>query len=175
MHPKPKICLMFQKDAEEATRLYVELFQKVFGDDYGGSKILKTTYYTEKEAAFFDSFPEEMKPGSTGSVKVVLFQLNGMRYIAVNGGAHFHFTEGLSIYVECETQEQIDALWETLSEGGEIQECGWLKDKFGLSWQIQPFGLLEDDDTERAERVMMELYKMKKIDLATLRKAYEGN
>jgi predicted 3-demethylubiquinone-9 3-methyltransferase (glyoxalase superfamily) len=112
-----------------------------------------------------------------GSVKTVRFQLNEQEFLAANGGPYFKFSEGVSLYVNCETQEELDELWEKLTHGGEIQECGWLKDKYGVSWQIAPTimqEMLEDPDPEKSQRVMIALLKMKKLDIEALKRAYEG-
>ena len=108
---------------------------------------------------------------------VAKFQLDGQDFMALNGGPHFKFTEAISLLVSCETQEEIDEMWEKLSEGGAKSQCGWLKDKFGLSWQIVPpiLGeLLQDKDPEKSKRVMAAMMKMTKIEIATLKQAYDG-
>lgn len=105
------------------------------------------------------------------------FELEGQRFMALNGGPVFNFSPAISFFVDCETQEEVDDLWEKLSEGGEKEQCGWLKDKFGVSWQIVPNVLgqmLQDKDAKKSERVMEELLQMKKIDIQSLRKAYAG-
>jgi predicted 3-demethylubiquinone-9 3-methyltransferase (glyoxalase superfamily) len=105
----------------------------------------------------------------------VAFEIEGQQFIALNGGPHFKFTEAISFVVNCETQEEVDELWEKLSEGGEKVECGWLKDKYGVSWQIVPTALIEmlkDKDAERSQRVMKALLQMKKLDIARLEEAY---
>ena len=161
--------LMFNNQAGEAAAFYVSIFKN--------SKIIKITCYGEKELAALSRLPEDIRPGPVGSVKAVRFQLNGQEFLAANGGPYFKFSEGISLYVNCETQEELDDLWEKLSEGGEIQECGWLKDKYGVSWQIAPTimqEMMEDPDPEKAQRVMIALLKMKKLDIETLKRAYEG-
>ena len=108
---------------------------------------------------------------------VAKFQLDGQDFMALNGGPHFKFTEAISLVVSCETQEEIDEKWEKLSEGGAKSQCGWLKDKFGLSWQIVPpiLGeLLQDKDPEKSKKVMAAMMKMTKIEIATLKQAYDG-
>jgi predicted 3-demethylubiquinone-9 3-methyltransferase (glyoxalase superfamily) len=105
------------------------------------------------------------------------FELEGQQFTALNGGPRFKFTEAVSFVVSCETQDEVDELWERLSEGGQTQQCGWLKDKFGLSWQIGPIALMElmsDPDPNRSRRVMEAMLQMTKIDIAKLRQAYEG-
>ena len=149
--------LWFDNNAEEAMHFYVSIFKN--------SEVLSVTRYGEAG------------PGPSGSVMTATFQLDGLELIALNGGPHFKFTEAISLSVNCETQEEVDELWEKLSEGGETGRCGWLKDKFGLSWQVNPrvLGeLLGDKDPEKAKRVMAAMLQMDKIDIDTLRKAYEG-
>jgi predicted 3-demethylubiquinone-9 3-methyltransferase (glyoxalase superfamily) len=105
----------------------------------------------------------------------IAFELAGQQFVALNGGPHFKFTEAISFVVNCETQEEVDEYWEKLSEGGEKVECGWLKDKYGLSWQIVPtvlIDMLQDQDTERSQRVMKAMLQMKKLDIARLEEAY---
>ena len=105
------------------------------------------------------------------------FQLEGQKFVAINGGPHFKFTEAVSFVVNCETQEEVDEFWEKLTEGGEEVQCGWLKDKYGLSWQVVPTVLpkmLQDKDPAKAQRVMKAMLQMKKIDIPTLKQAYEG-
>jgi predicted 3-demethylubiquinone-9 3-methyltransferase (glyoxalase superfamily) len=153
--------LWFDSQAEEAANLYVSLFKN--------SKILQITRY-----------PESATPASgqpAGSVMTVSFQLDGQQFTAINGGPHFKFTEAISLVVNCDTQEEIDRLWAKLIEGGGREDqCGWLKDKFGLSWQIVPASLGEMlKKPEDAQRVMAAVLKMKKLDIATLKKAQEDN
>jgi predicted 3-demethylubiquinone-9 3-methyltransferase (glyoxalase superfamily) len=148
--------LWFDREAEEAAQYYVSVFPN--------SKITNVTRYGKTG------------PGPEGSVLTVTFTLDGQEFTALNGGPHFKFTEAVSLLINCETQDEVDRFWEALSEGGEIQECGWLKDKYGLSWQIVPVALMEmmsGPDREAAERVMAALLKMKKLDIALLRQAYE--
>ena len=105
------------------------------------------------------------------------FQLEGQEFMALNGGPHFKFTEAISLVINCETQEEVDNFWEKLSEGGQKSQCGWLKDKYGLSWQVVPTilgELMQDKDPEKANRVMQAVLKMTKLDIATLKQAYEG-
>jgi predicted 3-demethylubiquinone-9 3-methyltransferase (glyoxalase superfamily) len=114
--------------------------------------------------------------GAKGSVMSVTFQLEGQTFMALNGGPLFTFTPAVSFFVSCETQQEIDELWENLTAGGEEVRCGWLKDKFGLSWQIIPTALsemLQDKDPEKSKRVMQALMQMNKLDIATLKRAYE--
>jgi predicted 3-demethylubiquinone-9 3-methyltransferase (glyoxalase superfamily) len=148
--------LWFDNNAEEAVRFYVSNFKN--------SKVLRVARYGEAG------------PGPKGSVMTVTFQLDGQEFIALNGGPHFKFTEAISFSVNCETQEEVDEFWEKLSEGGEKGRCGWLKDKYGLSWQVNPTVLgemLQDKDAEKSERVMKAMLQMDKIDIKTLKQAYE--
>ena len=149
--------LWFDDQAEEAMQHYVWIFRD--------SKVLGVTRYGDAG------------PGPKGSVMIAAFELEGQRFTALNGGPHFKFTEAVSFVVNCETQEEVDHFWDKLGEGGQIQQCGWLKDKFGLSWQIVPSVLIElinDPDPEKARRVTETMLQMPKIDIAKLRQAYEG-
>ncbi len=149
-------CLWFDDQAEEAARFYTAIFKN--------SKIGEVAYYGEGA------------PRPKGSVLTVRFQLDGQEFLALNGGPQFQFTEAVSFIVNCETQEEVDRMWEKLSEGGEKVQCGWLKDKYGLSWQIVPTVLakmLSDPDPARAERVLQAVLRMKKLDIKELEKAYE--
>ncbi len=148
--------LWFDTQAEQAANFYVSIFKN--------SKILKITRYGEAG------------PGPNGSVMTVDFELDGQQFIALNGGPHFKFTEAISFSVDCETQQEVDQFWERLSAGGEQGPCGWLKDKYGLSWQINPRVLgemLSDPDPAKSKRVMEAMLQMKKIDIAGLNKAYD--
>ena len=148
--------LTFNDQAEEAVNFYVSIFKN--------SKVTGVSRYGEGG------------PGSKGSVMSVNFLLDGREYMALNGGPHFTFTDGFSLFVSCETQEEVDELWEKLSAGGERGQCGWLKDKFGMSWQIIPTALgqlLGDKDPHKAQNVMQAMLQMTKIDVAALRRAYE--
>jgi len=152
--------LWFDNKAEEAANFYVSIFKN--------SKIETITRYGE-EGAKISGRPK-------GTVMVVAFQLDGQEIMALNGGPHFKFSEAISFLVNCETQQEVDELWEKLSEGGEEGRCGWLKDKYGLSWQIVPTVLgkmLQDKDAEKSERVMNAMLKMAKIEIKTLKQAYE--
>lgn len=154
-------CLWFDDQAEEAAKFYTSIFED--------SRILKISYYGEAG--------HEVHGRPAGSVMTVEFELNGQRFTALNGGPHFKFTEAISLEVNCRDQEEVDRFWERLSEGGEPGPCGWLKDRFGLSWQVVPTVLAElltSDDTEKAGRAMVAMLKMKKIDIATLEQAYQG-
>lgn len=152
--------LWFDNQAEEAANFYVSIFKN--------SKIGSVTRYEEAGA--------EVSGRPKGTVMTVTFQLEGQEFIALNGGPQFKFTEAISFSVDCKTQEEVDELWQKLSEGGEEGPCGWLKDKYGLSWQINPTvlgELLSDPNPAKAQSVMKAMLQMKKIDIATLRRAYE--
>ncbi len=157
--------LWFDDQAEEAANHYVSIFSSLGRDD---SRITDVARYGGAGA--------EAAGRPEGSVMTVGFRLDGRDFVALNGGPEFRFTEAISLVVNCETQEEVDQLWERLSAGGEQGPCGWLKDRYGLSWQIVPTTLgemLQDEDRERAERVMAAMLQMKKIDIGALRRAYE--
>ena len=146
--------LWFDNQAEEAATFYVSVFKN--------SKVLGVTRYGEAG------------PGHRGSAMTVRFELDGQKFIALNGGPHFKFTEAISFSVDCKTQEDVDEFWQKLSAGGNEGQCGWLKDKYGLSWQINPTilgELLSDPNPEKSTRVMEAMLKMKKIDIARLKQA----
>jgi predicted 3-demethylubiquinone-9 3-methyltransferase (glyoxalase superfamily) len=154
-------CLWFDRQAEEAATFYVSLFKN--------SKIKAITHYGEEAA--------KMSGLAVGTVLTVTFQLNGQEFMGLNGGPLFKFSEAVSFIVNCDSQKEVDTLWRKLTEGGAESQCGWLKDKFGLSWQIVPTALgkmLQDKDAQRTGRVMRALLSMKKIDLKTLERAYRG-
>jgi predicted 3-demethylubiquinone-9 3-methyltransferase (glyoxalase superfamily) len=155
--PKITPFLWFDDQAEEAAQLYTSIFDN--------SKILNVTQYGEPG------------PGRPGSAMTVEFELEGQKFIGLNGGPNYSFTEAVSFQVSCETQEEVDHFWSQLSEGGEEGPCGWLKDRFGLSWQIVPTALprlLTDPDREKADRAMQAMLQMKKIDIAELERAAAG-
>ena len=148
--PKITPFLWFDGRAEEAAKFYTSIFKD--------SKITK------------------VNPGPKGTAMSVVFQLEGQEFFALNGGPHFTFSPAISFFVNCETQGEVDALWEKLSAGGEKQRCGWLKDKFGVSWQVIPTALgrlLRDDDATKSQAVMRAMMQMEKIDIAGLERAYE--
>jgi predicted 3-demethylubiquinone-9 3-methyltransferase (glyoxalase superfamily) len=148
--------LWFDQQAEDAVKFYTSIFPN--------SGVRTITYYGEAG------------PGPKGSVMTIAFELDGQEFIALNGGPHFKFTEAISFVVNCETQEEVDQYWEKLLEGGQEIQCGWLKDRFGVAWQIVPMALIEmlrDPDPQRSQRVARAMFKMKKLDLAALRNAYE--
>lgn len=146
--------LTFNNQAEEAVNLYVSIFPN--------SRILSINRYGEGA------------PIPAGTVMSATFELDGQQFTALNGGPHFTFSDGISLFVSCQTQEEVDELWAKLSAGGSPGPCGWLKDKFGVSWQIIPTvlgELLGDPDPAKAQRVMQAMLQMSKIDIATLRQA----
>jgi predicted 3-demethylubiquinone-9 3-methyltransferase (glyoxalase superfamily) len=153
--------LWFDDKAEEAANFYVSLFRN--------SRIGKISRYSD--------VGQNVHGRAAGSVMVVTFELDGREFSALNGGPHFKFTEAISLSVNCETQQEVDELWEKLSAGGEKSQCGWLKDKYGLSWQIVPTALGEmmgDKDSKKAARVMKAMLQMQKLDIAKLEQAYRG-
>jgi predicted 3-demethylubiquinone-9 3-methyltransferase (glyoxalase superfamily) len=159
MYAKQKITpfLWFDDSALEAAEFYVSLFDN--------SRVLSVSRYGDAG------------PKPKGSVMSVTFQLAGQEFMALNGGPEFKFTEAISLFVDCDTQEEVDDLWAKLGAGGEEGPCGWLKDRFGLSWQIVPgvLGeLLGDEDAEKSQRVMEAMLQMGKIDIEGLRRAYDG-
>lgn len=149
--------LWFDTQSEEAAAFYVSIFEN--------SRILRTTHYTEAG------------PREAGMVMTVEFELDGQRFVAINGGPEFTFDEAVSFQIDCETQEEVDFFWERLSEGGREGQCGWLTDRFGLSWQVVPQGMDDvfgDPDRERARRAMEAMLAMGKLDIAALRRAADG-
>lgn len=156
--------LWFDNQAEEAAKFYTAVFKN--------SRIGKIAYYG-KEGYEIHGMP-------SGTIMTIEFELDGQNFVALNGGPHFKFNEAISFVVNCETQEEMDYYWEKLSEGGDekAHQCGWLKDRYGVSWQIVPTVLgrmLQDKDTEKSERVMKALLQMKKLDIGKLRQAYGGD
>jgi predicted 3-demethylubiquinone-9 3-methyltransferase (glyoxalase superfamily) len=151
-------CLWFNFDAEAAVNHYLRIFKR--------SRILETSHYS-------DAMPQ-----LSGKVLMIRFEIEGQQLLALNGGAQFPFTEAISLTVDCADQAEVDALWTQLSDGGSAGQCGWLKDKFGLSWQIVPRALvtmLSDPDAQKAARVMREMLTMSKLDIARLQRAYAGD
>ncbi|HEX9878264.1 MAG TPA: VOC family protein [Gammaproteobacteria bacterium] len=160
MSQKQKISpfLWFDNQAEEAARFYVSIFKN--------SKIGHVARYGGAGA--------EVSGRAQGSVMTVAFELDGQKFTALNGGPQFKFTEAISFVVDCDTQAEVDELWEKLTAGGKQQPCGWLKDKYGVSWQIVPKGLIEllgEPDPKKSERVMQAMLQMKKLDIDRLREA----
>src|SRR3989442_12057240 len=148
--------LWFDDKAEEAMNFYVSIFKN--------SEVLSVTRYGDAG------------PGPKGTVMTAKFQLEGQEFVALNGGPQFKFTEAVSFVVNCETQKEVDEFWEKLSQGGEKNQCGWLQDKYGLSWQVVPTilsKLLQDKDAEKSGRVMKAMLQMTKIDINALKQAYE--
>jgi predicted 3-demethylubiquinone-9 3-methyltransferase (glyoxalase superfamily) len=156
-------CLWFDTHAEEAARFYTGIFKN--------SRIGTITRYSEAG--------REVHGRAAGTVMTVEFELNGQQFTALNGGPHFKFNEAISFQIMCKNQDEVDHYWNKLSQGGDpsAQQCGWLKDKFGLSWQVVPTVLLDmltDSDREKADRAMEAMLQMKKLDIAELERAYEG-
>lgn len=165
MPDKQKIvpCLWFDDQGEDAAKFYIAIFPN--------SKITKTSHYTEAG--------KEVHGQKPGSVMTVAFELNGQEFTALNAGPIFKFNEAVSFQIMCETQAEVDHYWDSLSAGGDpnAQQCGWLKDKFGLSWQVTPTALprlFSDPDSAKTGRVMNAMLKMKKIDIGELERAAEG-
>src|SRR3990172_9649663 len=149
--------LWFDNNAEEAVNFYVAIFKN--------SKILNSVRYGD------------VGPGPKGTVMTIAFELDGQLFTALNGGPQFKFTEAISLVVHCQTQDVVDYFWDRLSQGGQKVECGWLKDKFGLSWQIVPdilLELLQGSETGKSQRVMKAMLQMKKLDIEGLKRAAEG-
>jgi predicted 3-demethylubiquinone-9 3-methyltransferase (glyoxalase superfamily) len=149
--------LWFDTEAEEAAEFYVSIFDS--------SRVVSVTRYT-------DAGPRE-----AGMVMTVEFELDGQRFVGINGGPEFTFDEAMSLEIVCEDQEEVDYYWERLTDGGEESQCGWLKDRYGVSWQVVPKGMDEvfsDSDPERAKRAMEAMLKMRKLDLGALRAAADG-
>jgi predicted 3-demethylubiquinone-9 3-methyltransferase (glyoxalase superfamily) len=150
--------LWFNGNAEEAANFYTSVIQP--------SRITEILRYGEAG------------PGPKGSVMLITFELHGQEFIALNAGGKFQFTPAMSLFIRCQTQEEVDHLWDSLSAGGKTIQCGWLTDKFGVTWQIVPNVLMEmqaDKDREKSQRVMKAMMKMIKLDIAELKKAYDGN
>jgi predicted 3-demethylubiquinone-9 3-methyltransferase (glyoxalase superfamily) len=157
MQQKIRPNLWFDTQAEEAAAFYTSVFKN--------SRIVNVTHYTEAG------------PRDAGMVMTVEFELDGQRFVGINGGPEFTFDEAVSFEVACEDQAEVDYFWERLSEGGQEGPCGWLKDKYGLSWQVVPTGMEElftDPDPQRAERAMSAMLQMGKLDIAALRRAADG-
>ena len=147
--------LWFDGQAEEAMNFYTSIFKNF--------KIVSVMHYGEAG------------PGAKGTVMSATFEIQGQEFIALNGGPHFKFSPAISFFVNCETQQEVDELWEKLSEGGKTNRCGWLDDKFGVSWQIVPTALgvmLQDKDAEKSKKVMAAMLQMDKLDIETLRRSY---
>jgi len=149
--------LWFDGNAEDAAAFYTSVFEE--------SRVVMKTHYPEGS------------PGEAGKVMTVEWEINGQRFVGINGGPQFNFSEAVSFMVNCKDQDEVDYFWDRLGEGGEEGPCGWLKDRFGLSWQVVPEGMDEifkDDDPKRAERAMQAMLQMKKLDIAELRAAADG-
>lgn len=157
MQPGVTPFLWFDSQAEEAVKFYTSIFEN--------SKIEDLSHY------------QEDTPGEAGSVMTVSFELNGQKFIALNGGPEYTFTPAVSFVISCDTQDEIDHYWSKLSEGGAEVQCGWLTDKYGLSWQVVPAilgDLLGDDDEEKSGRAMQAMLQMKKLDIQQLQDAFDG-
>jgi predicted 3-demethylubiquinone-9 3-methyltransferase (glyoxalase superfamily) len=149
--------LWFDTEAEEAAEFYVSVFEN--------SRVVNMTHYNEAG------------PREAGTVMTVEFELDGQHFVGINGGDQFKFSEAVSFQINCEDQDEVDYYWERLSDGGEEGPCGWLKDRYGLSWQVVPAGMDElfaDSDPQRAQRAMEAMFKMRKLDVAALRAAADG-
>jgi predicted 3-demethylubiquinone-9 3-methyltransferase (glyoxalase superfamily) len=154
-------CLWFDKEAEDAAKFYVSIFPN--------SKLGRISRYGNEG--------QEIHGGKPGSVLYVEFEIDGQPFVAMNGGPLFKFDEAVSFQVHCDTQEEIDYFWDRLTEGGQEVQCGWLKDKYGLSWQVVPTvmaRMMTDPDRAKSDRVMKAFLQMKKYDIAALERAYEG-
>ncbi len=154
-------CLWFDNQAEEAARFYTSVFKN--------SRVGAISHYGDSGS--------KAAGRPKGSVMMVAFEIAGQKFLGLNGGPHFKFSEAISLMVNCENQQEIDEYWARLSEGGSQGQCGWLKDKYGLSWQVVPTGMEEmmlDKDPERSERVMAAVMTMRKFDVEALKRAYEG-
>ncbi len=154
---KISTCLWFDDQAEEAVQHYTSIFKN--------SRVLNPALYNEESR------------GEPGKVMTIPFELEGREFLALNGGPEFNFTPAISFMVDCQTQEEVDYYWDRLLEGGEAEQCGWLRDKFGVSWQIVPTilgELMQDKDPERSNRVMKAMLNMVKLDINLLQKAYQG-
>ena len=156
-------CLWFDNNAEEAVAFYVSIFKNV--------KIGNVTRYGKEGY--------EIHKREEGTVMTVDFELEGQKFLALNGGPVFKFNEAISFQIYCETQEEVDYYWEKLTERGDkkSQQCGWLKDQYGVSWQVVPtilVKMLQDKDSNKSERVMKAMLQMQKLDISTLKKAYQG-
>ena len=154
-------CLWFDRNAEEAVNFYITVFKN--------SKITHVVRY--------GNAGQEIHGGTPGAVLAIDFELDGQKFSCLNGGPLFKFSEAVSFQVPCETQEEIDYYWSALTKGGSESDCGWLKDKFGLSWQIVPEGweaMLNDPDPDKVARATAAMFRMKKLDIAELRRAFDG-
>lgn len=157
MHNKITPNLWFDTEAEQAAAFYIGIFPN--------SSILSVARYPENS------------PGPAGTAMSVEFSLDGQRFVGINGGPQFTFSEAVSFQIECATQDEVDFYWERLTDGGEESQCGWLKDRYGLSWQVVPSGMeavFSDPDPERAQRAMQAMLGMTKLDMAALRAAADG-
>lgn len=157
--------LWFNGQAEQAAEHYIAVFSKRRGSNRGESRVLETSRYSEAG------------PGPAGSVMVIRFELEGQEFTALNGGPEFKFSEAVSFVIDCEDQQEVDYFWNALTQGGEEGPCGWLKDRFGLSWQVVPREMMQlfgAPEQEKAQRAVKAMLQMKKLDVAELRRAFNG-
>ena len=157
--------LWFENQAEQAAEHYVAVFSKRPGANRGQSRVLEISRYGEAG------------PGPAGSVMVVRFELEGQEFTALNGGPEYRFSEAVSFVIDCENQQEVDYFWQALTQGGEEGPCGWLKDRYGLSWQVVPremMQFLSSPEQEKAQRAVKAMLGMKKLDVAELRRAFNG-
>ncbi len=162
--------LMFNKNAKEAVDFYISVFPN--------SEILDTIYFTGGEIDELKRrLPADQIPANPGDVKMITARINGLIINAGNGGSYFEFNHGVSMFVRCESQQQIDQIWDKLSKDGEIEECGWIKDKYGVPWQVTPAILdkwQQDPDKNKLDRLGVQILRSKKLIIEELRRAYEG-
>ncbi|HEY9289475.1 MAG TPA: VOC family protein [Candidatus Dormibacteraeota bacterium] len=157
--------LWFENQAEQAAEHYIAVFSKRPGANRGESRVLEISRFGEAG------------PGPAGSVMVVRFELEGQEFSALNGGPEFHFSEAISFVIDCEDQQEVDYFWNALAQGGEEGPCGWLKDRYGLSWQVVPREMMQffsSPEQEKAQRAVKAMLQMKKLDVAELRRAFNG-
>lgn len=164
-------CLMFRTEAEEAVDFYTSVFPN--------SKIISIARYNDDDMQSLQKIPEEQRPGPVGVAKMIEFRICGQPMLACNGGSFFEFNHGISLYVTCDTQEEIDTVWDRiLAHGGKVEECGWIRDKWGVAWQVAPRLVAEvyrhDPDGPAARRVARVVFTSKKLDLAAIKKAAAG-
>lgn len=169
MHISP--FLMFDNQAEEAVQFYLSVFPN--------SEIVSTSHFSQDELNELERLPADQRPGPVGQVKMITMRINGILLNVGNGGSFFKFNHGVSMFVRCETQEEIDRIWNKLaSDGGQIEECGWVRDKFGVPWQVTPAILdrwMQDPDPEKQARVGVQILRSKKLVIKELRQVYEGS
>lgn len=160
--------LMFKKDALEAVKFYTSIFRD--------SKICSTATFSEREIQQLKRLPEDQRPANVGDIKTVDFEINGQRFIAGNGGSFFEFNHGISMSIACDDQNELDQIWDALAEEGQIEECGWVVDKFGIPWQVVPAQYeqwMQSFDVEKKANVGAAILRMKKLDIEKLQRAFE--